>query len=47
MNNAVFEKTKENVRNNRDISLATTKARGSLLVLEPNYHAQKCFLKIY
>ena len=47
MNNAVFEKNKENVRNNRGISLATTKAKGSHLVSEPNYHTQKCFLKIY
>ena len=40
MNNSVFEKTMENVRN-RDIKLITTDKRRKRLVSEPNYHSQK------
>ena len=43
MNNAVFEKTMENVRKHRDIKLVTTDKRRNQLVTEPNYHAIKCF----
>ena len=43
MNNAVFGKTMENVRNHRDIKLVTTDKRRNQLVTEPNYHAIKCF----
>ena len=39
MNNAVFEKTMENVRKHRDIKLVTTNKKRSKLVSEPNYHA--------
>ena len=38
MNNAVFEKTVENVRKHRDIKLVTTDKKRSKLVAEPNYH---------
>ena len=45
MNNSVFEKTMENVRNHRDIKLITTDIRRKRLVLESNYHSHKKFLK--
>ena len=38
MNNAVFGKTRENIRKHRDIKSVTTDKRRSKLVLEPNYH---------
>ena len=41
MNNAVFGKTMENVRKQRDIKLVTTKVRGNHLVAEPSYHTTK------
>ena len=43
MNNSVFGKTMENVRNHRDIKLVTTNARRNELVSEPNYHTTKHF----
>ena len=43
MNNSVFGKTMENVRNHRDIKLVTTDARRIELVSEPNYHTTKHF----
>ena len=43
MNNAVFGKTMENVRNFRDIKLVITDKKRSQLVSEPNYHATKSF----
>ena len=43
MNNAVFGKTMENVRKNRDIKLVTTDRRRNHLVSEPNYHTTKFF----
>ena len=43
MNNAVFGKTMENMRKNRDIKLVTTDKRRNQLVPEPNYHAIKYF----
>ena len=41
MNNAVFGKTKENVRNCRDIKFVTANKKISYLVSEPNYHSTK------
>ena len=43
MNNSVFGKTMENVRNHRDIKLITTDKRRKRLVSEPNYHSHKKF----
>ena len=45
MNNAVFGKAMENVRNHRDIKLVTSDKRRSILVSELNYHSSKCILK--
>ena len=41
MNNSVFGKTMENVRNHRDIKLVTSDERRSILASEPNYHSSK------
>ena len=41
MNNSVFGKTVENVRNHRDIKLVTSDKRRKRLVSEPNYHSHK------
>ena len=46
MNNVVFGKTSENVRNHRDITLVTTNKKRSQLVANPNYHATKWLLEI-
>ena len=43
MNNAVFEKTMENVRKHRDIKLVTKERRRNYLVSEANYHTTKFF----
>ena len=43
MNNSVFGKTTENVRNHRDIKLVTSDKRRKRLVSEPNYHSHKKF----
>ena len=41
MNNSVFGKTVENVRNHRDIKLVTSEKRRKRLVSEPNYYSHK------
>ena len=41
MNNSVFGKTMENVRNHRDIKIVTTNKQRNKLVSEPNYHTTK------
>ena len=38
-NNAVFQKTMENMRKHRDIRLVTIERKRNYLVLEPNYHS--------
>ena len=43
IDNAVFGKTMENVRNHRDIKLVATERRRNYLVSEPNYHTTKSF----
>ena len=43
MNNSVFGKTVENVRNHRDAKLVTSDKRRKRLVSEPNYHSHKSF----
>ena len=43
MNNAVFQKTTENVRKHKGIKLITTEIRKHYLVSEPNYHTTKFF----
>ena len=43
MNNSVFGKTMQNVRNHRDIKIVTTNERRKKLVSEPNYHTSKHF----
>ena len=41
MNNAVFGKTKENVRKHRDIKLVKSDKKRNKLVSEPNFHTMK------
>ena len=43
MNNSVFGKAMENVRNNRDIKLVTSDKGRKRLVQEPNYYSHKNF----
>ena len=39
MNNSVFGKTMENVRNQRDIKIVTMDKRRSIFASKPNYHS--------
>ena len=43
MNNSVFGKSTENVRNHRDIKLVKSDKRRKRLVSEPNYYSHKKF----
>ena len=45
MNNSVFGKTMENVRNQRDIKIVTTNKQRSKFASEPNYHTTKYISK--
>ena len=45
MNNSVFGKTMENIRNHRDIKLVTTDKKRNKLVSEPNYHTINLILE--
>ena len=45
MNNSVFGKAMENVRNHRDIKLVTSDKRRSILASKSNYHSSKCISK--
>ena len=44
MNNSVFGKAMENVRNHRDIRVVTTDKRRSILASEPNYN--NCIIQL-
>ena len=41
MNNAIFGKTMENVRNHGDIKIVSTDKKRNKLASEPNYHTTK------
>ena len=41
MDNSVFSKTMENIRNHRDIKLVTTDKQRNKSASEPNYHSTK------
>ena len=41
MNNSVFGKTMENVRNHRDIKIVANNRQRNKLISEPNYHTTK------
>ena len=43
MNDSVYGKTMENIRNHRDIKLVTSNSRRKRLTSEPNYHTCKHF----
>ena len=43
MNNCVFGKTMETVRNHRNIKFVATDEKRNKLVSEPNNHTAKCF----
>ena len=45
MNNSVFGKTMENIRNHREIIIVTSDKQRSILVLETNYHSCKYISK--
>ena len=45
MNNSVFGKTMENVRNHRDIKIVTANKQRNRLASEPNYHTTKYISK--
>ena len=45
MNNSVFGKTMENVRNHRDIKIVTASKQRSITASEPNYHSTKYISK--
>ena len=45
MNNSVFCKTMENLRNHRDIRIVATDKRRNILASEPNYHSTKYISK--
>ena len=45
MDNSVFGKTMENVRNHRDIKLVTTDKQRNKFASEPNYHSTKYILE--
>ena len=45
MNNSIFGKTMENVRNHRDIKIVTTNKQRNKFASVPNYHSTKYISK--
>ena len=45
MNNSIFGKTMENVRNHRDIKIVTTNKQRNKFASAPNYHSTKYISK--
>ena len=45
LNNSVFGRTMENVRNHGDIKILTTDRQRKKFASEPNYHTIKCISK--
>ena len=43
MNNSVFGKTIENIRNRKDIHLVTNERHAKMLISRPNYQGQTLF----
>ena len=43
MNNSIFEKAMENIRNNRDITLVRTDKKRNQLISKPSYDTTKQF----
>ena len=43
MNNSIFEKAMENIRNNRDIKLVRTDKKRNQLISKPSYDTTKWF----
>ena len=43
MNNSVFGKTMQDVREHRDVKLVTTDKKRNQVASEPNYHTTKYF----
>ena len=47
INYAVFGKSMENIRKNKDTKFVTNDSRMNYLVSERNYHTKNVFLKFY
>ena len=47
MNNVIYGKSVENVRNHRDIKLVTSNKQRRKLASEPNYHSTKCISEAF
>ena len=47
MNNVIYGKSVENVRNHRDVKLVTSNKQRSKLASEPNYHLTKCISEAF
>ena len=47
MNNSVFGKTMQNIRNHKDMKLVTSKQKYEKYVMKPNFKDGRPFPKIY